>query len=337
MATVPKSKKKISKKKQQNQNRVIELGQSSRFHRRRLPERDELVRVEIMRRDEHGFRCKLLEYDGLEGLVLLNQLKRGRVRSLTRILRTGKEYTVSVLKVHVAENEEDTANGSYIDLSKKEVRNEELPDAIARWKKNKKVNDILRHVSYKTSGNVNTEQLYEAFAWPLADIHGSVFKGLRWVMEQEDPRITMTDQGVPAECIESLYQELEKHMAPSPKTLTAIVRMTCFTRHGVQGIQAALAAGLAFDSEQLPITFRVVAAPKFEITCRTMDVDPAKLLIDEVLAAMEVALMDCGGRFEIVEKPKVSDVYDLMAAQDAQAQMDEDQEQGDAEEEEEEA
>jgi len=142
MATIEKRTKKktskASKKKQQNQNRVIELGSSCRFHRRRLPERDELVRVEIMRRDEHGFRCKLLEYDGLEGLVLLNQLKRGRVRSLTRILRTGKEYTVSVLKVHVAENEEDTANGSYIDLSKKEVRNEELPDAIARWKKNKK-------------------------------------------------------------------------------------------------------------------------------------------------------------------------------------------------------
>jgi len=140
-------------------------------------------------------------------------------------------------------------------------------------------------------------------------------------MEQEDPRVTMTDQGVPPECIESLYQELEKHMAPSPKTLTATVRMTCFTRHGVQGIQAALAAGLAFDTETLPITFRVVAAPKFEITCRTMDVEPAKVVIDQVLVAMEGALMDCGGRFEIVEKPKVSDDYDLLAAQDAAAQM----------------
>ena len=83
------------------------LGLDCRFYRKKLPIIDELVRVRILDREEHGFRCVLLEYNNLEGLVLLNELKRGRVRSYHKILKKNKEYTVLVLRVHEPENPEE--------------------------------------------------------------------------------------------------------------------------------------------------------------------------------------------------------------------------------------
>jgi len=126
-----------------------------RFYRQKLPKIDELVRVKILDREEHGFRCVLLEYNNLEGLVLLNELKRGRVRSYHKILKKNKEYTVLVLRVHESETEEELT-GCFIDLSLKAVPREQLPLSKDLWEKSKRVHGIMRHVAAATTQKQNT-------------------------------------------------------------------------------------------------------------------------------------------------------------------------------------
>jgi len=121
----------------------IPLGADCRFYRKRLPEIDELVRVRILDREEHGFRCVLLEYNNIEGLVLLNELKRGRVRSYHRILKKSKEYTVLVLRVYDTEDD-DQVTGCSIDLSLKAVPRESLPKSRDLWEKSKRAHGIMR-------------------------------------------------------------------------------------------------------------------------------------------------------------------------------------------------
>jgi len=120
----------------------IPLGADSRFYRKQLPEVDDLVRIRILDREEHGFRCVLLEYNNVEGLVLLNELKRGRVRSYHRILKKSKEYTVLVLRVY--ESNDDDQTGCSIDLSLKAVPRESLPKSRDLWEKSKRAHGIMR-------------------------------------------------------------------------------------------------------------------------------------------------------------------------------------------------
>ena len=63
--------------------------------------------------DEMGAYVKLLEYNNVEGMILMTELSRRRIRSINKLLRVGKQEVVSVLRV-------DTDRG-YIDLSKKAV------------------------------------------------------------------------------------------------------------------------------------------------------------------------------------------------------------------------
>lgn len=289
------------------------LGTDCRFYRKKLPEIDELVRVKILDREDHGFRCVLLEYNNINGLVLLNELKRGRVRSYHKILKKNKEYTVLVLRVHHDEDEDEVA-GSFIDLSLKAVPRDQLPIARERWEKSKKVHGIMRHVAHQQDRS--TEELYELFGWPLADQFKYTYLGFKHIMNSEDPRAMMIQMNVPEDCIDTLYSELYKRMQPTPEVVRARITMRCFSVNAVGGIQHALDVGLENTDDELPIVIRVVAAPNFEICCNTMEPELGKAKVSETMELMKAALEEQGGVFEVIEQPVIERIVDMLA-QDA--------------------
>ena len=48
---------------------------------------------------EVGAYVSLLEYDGMEGMVLLSELSRKRIRSINKLIRVGRQEVVAVLRV----------------------------------------------------------------------------------------------------------------------------------------------------------------------------------------------------------------------------------------------
>ena len=65
-----------------------------------------------------GAYVRLLEYGNIEGMILLSELSRRRIRSINKLIRVGKNEAVMVLRV-------DKEKG-YIDLSKRRVSPEEV-------------------------------------------------------------------------------------------------------------------------------------------------------------------------------------------------------------------
>jgi ribosomal protein S1 len=60
-----------------------------------------------------GAYVALLEYNGIEGMILLSELSRRRIRSISKLIKVGRQEPVMVLRV-------DKEKG-YIDLSKRRV------------------------------------------------------------------------------------------------------------------------------------------------------------------------------------------------------------------------
>eukprot|EP00894_Picocystis_sp_ML_P002522 jgi/Pico_ML_1/53039/g3659.t1 len=58
-----------------------------------------------------GAYVSLLEYNNIEGMILLSELSRRRIRSINKLIKVGRQEPVMVLRV-------DTEKG-YIDLSKR--------------------------------------------------------------------------------------------------------------------------------------------------------------------------------------------------------------------------
>lgn len=84
---------------------------SCRFYENKYPEVDDVVMVNVQQIAEMGAYVKLLEYDNIEGMVLLSELSSRRIRSIQKLIRVGRNEVVTVLRV-------DKEKG-YIDLSKK--------------------------------------------------------------------------------------------------------------------------------------------------------------------------------------------------------------------------
>jgi translation initiation factor 2 subunit 1 len=83
------------------------------MYENKFPEVDELVKVKVRQIAEMGAYVNLLEYNNIEGMILLSELSRRRIRSIQRLIRVGREEVVVVLRV-------DKEKG-YIDLSKRRV------------------------------------------------------------------------------------------------------------------------------------------------------------------------------------------------------------------------
>merc|ERR1712164_32305 len=110
-----------------------------RTYEQRFPEVDEVVMVQVKSIAEMGAYVELLEYDNVEGMILLSELTRRRIRSVSKLIKVGRIEPVMVLRV-------DKEKG-YIDLSKRRVSAEDVAKCEERYNKAKAVHRVMRHVA----------------------------------------------------------------------------------------------------------------------------------------------------------------------------------------------
>lgn len=72
---------------------------SCRFYAERYPEIDDVVMVNVRSIEEMGAYVHLLEYNNIEGMILLSELSRRRIRSINKLIRIGKTEPVVVIRV----------------------------------------------------------------------------------------------------------------------------------------------------------------------------------------------------------------------------------------------
>jgi translation initiation factor 2 subunit 1 len=101
------------------------------MYEEKYPDVDHLVMVNVRQIGEMGAYVRLLEYDNIEGMILLTELSRRRIRSIQKLVRVGRNEIVLVLKI-------DKERG-YIDLSKRRVSPEDVAKCEERFNKSKAV------------------------------------------------------------------------------------------------------------------------------------------------------------------------------------------------------
>ena len=97
-----------------------------RFYRNKVPAKDDIVMVETFEIKEMGANVRLLEYNNLEGFIMLSHVSARRVRSVQKLLKMGKQEMMEVIRV-----DEDKM---CIDLSKKSMKPDAVDEARERFK-----------------------------------------------------------------------------------------------------------------------------------------------------------------------------------------------------------
>merc|ERR1712134_62276 len=136
--------------------------ENCRMYENQYPEVDDLVTVQVKSIAEMGAYVSLLEYNNIEGMILLSELSRRRIRSINKLIRVNRNEVVMVLRV-------DKEKG-YIDLSKRRVSAEDVAKCEERYNKAKAVHRVMRHVADRQGKRL--EELYEMVGWPLYRKYG---------------------------------------------------------------------------------------------------------------------------------------------------------------------
>ena len=105
-------------------------------------------------------------------MLFSGEITLKRVNFLNRLLSVGKEEVLRVLRV-------DTQKG-FIDLSKKQVKPDEIEECKQKFGKSKAVEGIVKKLAVSTKKSM--EFLYKNIIWPLYKIYEHVYDALKVVL-----------------------------------------------------------------------------------------------------------------------------------------------------------
>lgn len=272
-----------------------------RFYESKYPEIESLVMVNVRTIADMGAYVSLLEYNNIEGLILLSELSRRRIRSINKLIRVGRNEVAMVLRV-------DKEKG-YIDLSKRRVSPEDVAACEDKFNKAKAVHGVLRHLAERRKFYL--EDLYDRIAWPLYRKYGHAYDAFKIALAEEgqgggssdaeDPFATLN---VPADVIDELKTYIRRRLAPQPIKIRADVEVSCFTYDGIDAIRDALFAGIAVGTENSPIKIRLIAPPIYVLSTMTLEKDAGIALLQKAIDVILEKISEKGGKMDVKMAPK---------------------------------
>lgn len=231
-----------------------------RMYENKYPEVDDLVMVRVKSIAEMGAYVSLLEYNNIEGMILLSELSRRRIRSISKLIRVGRQEVVVVLRV-------DKEKG-YIDLSKRRVSPEDIAKCEEKYNKSKAVHSIMRHVAETTHANL--EDLYTTLGWPLYKKYGHAYEAFKAAITDSS---ILDPFNLKPELKDSIIKNIQRRLTPQPVKIRADIEVTCFSYEGIEAIKAALIKAQDLGTEDLPVKIKLVAPPLYVMVTTSLDKD----------------------------------------------------------------
>ena len=245
-----------------------------------------------------GAYVKLLEYDNIDGMILLSELSRRRIRSIQKLIRIGRNEVVVVLRV-------DKEKG-YIDLSKRRVSAEDIVRCEERYNKSKSVHSIMRHVAEKTKTPI--EDLYQDIGWPLNKKYGHANDAFKLSITNPD---VWNDVVFPSEVVKNEFHDyIGKKLTPHPTKVRADVEVTCFKYDGIDAVKNALRKAKAKETPENQVSVRLVSPPHYVLTSQCLDKALGVKMLEEAITDIETSIKEAGGGCAVRMAPKAVTEHD---------------------------
>lgn len=272
-----------------------------RMYENEFPEADDVVIVLVKEIQDMGGYVHLLEYNNCQGMIMLSELSRRRIRSVNKLLKVGHQEVAAVVRV-------DKEKG-YIDLSKRRVAPEDIAKIEEKWNKSRSVHSIVRHVAETVE--VDTIELYKRWGWPLYRKYGHAYDGFRLAVTDADTVLQGLD--ITDKERTELLRNIERRLTPQPIKLRADLEVTCYHYEGIDAIKAALKAGEAKSTELHSIKIKLVAPPLYVMTTSSLAKDTGIQVLNEALKVVEAEIRKRKGKFVLKVEPRtVSEKDDKM-------------------------
>jgi len=248
---------------------------------------------------EMGAYVHLLEYKNIEGMILLSELSRRRIRSINKLIRVGRNECVVVIRV-------DKDKG-YIDLSKRRVSAEEVKKCEEKFTRGKTVASILRHVGeiLQYDSDEQLEDLCEQTAWFFDEkykLTGGAYEAFKHAVNEP----AILDQcNLDEKTKEVLISNINRRMMPQAVKVRSDIEVSCYSYEGIDAVKQALKEGLTFSTEEMPIKINLIAPPLYVVSTTTLERELALETLNKANAVIKESIEKNKGNFVIKMEPKV--------------------------------
>ncbi|KAI5638370.1 eukaryotic translation initiation factor 2 alpha subunit domain-containing protein [Phthorimaea operculella] len=263
---------------------------SCRFYQEKYPEVEDVVMVNVRSIAEMGAYVHLLEYNNIEGMILLSELSRRRIRSINKLIRVGKTEPVVVIRV-----------------DKEKVLKLKTSTNVQNGIKAKAVNSILRHVAellhYENSEQL--EDLYKKTAWHFEEKYKKKASAYDFFKQAAVDPSVLNECGLDENTKEVLLANIKRKLTSQAVKIRADIECACYGYEGIDAVRAALKAGLALSTVDLPIKINLIAPPLYVMTTSTPEKTDGLKALQDAIDKIKETITAAGGVFNVQMAPKV--------------------------------
>lgn len=238
------------------------------------PIKGELVLTNVERVTDHGAFVRLEEYGNKQGIVSLREFSPKWVKNPRSYLKEGQKAVLKVLRIN-------TERG-HIDLSLKEVNDNERRNKLKDFKLNIRVTKLMEHIA-KEMGR-KPEDLYKLFGDRLAAEYGSLYDAFAHVSNGgEDLKSYIPD----AKLRESMIKAIRENIKPTLVSVRGFITLYSEASDGIDIIKSSLIAGENAFPKAIKGTITYVSTPLYRIDVTAEDYKTAEKAMKECYDAVE--------------------------------------------------
>lgn len=302
-----------------------------RYYEEKIPATEDVIVAKVYDIGDIGAYASLLEYDNRDGLILMSELSRRRIRSVNKLIRIGREEYVLVTRA-------DSEKG-YIDLSKRRTTQEDHQITENRYQKAKCVYSIVKHTAtmLEFQTNEQLEDLMSRTAWYLNRKYkkeGETQKASYDIFKKavEDPSV-LDECELNEKERSILLRNIKHRMMPTLEKIRADITVSCTGPDGVDAVKEALKAGIQVAKEhadgdndaveKMPLSITLIAPPEYVVITQNLDKEKGIQQVKESIKAIQEKIATFKyGVCKIKVEPRVvgaQDEDDLKSALEAAA------------------
>ena len=216
-----------------------------------LPDRGEIVLCTVREITPHGIYVDLDEYNRMNGFLHISEISTGWVRNIERVAKPQQKMVLKVIRAERSRRE--------VDLSLRQVTNEEKRNKLIEWKQNERAITIMGMVKKKLQ--LDDAQFADVSS-KMEKEYGSLYEALEVASKKGEKALASLEipQTVEKEIITAAKEKIS-----SPKyEVGAIVEVSSRAPDGIQQIKEALEAATKVSSvAEIKVTY--VGAPRYRL------------------------------------------------------------------------
>jgi translation initiation factor 2 subunit 1 len=233
-----------------------------------LPEPGEVVVCTVREITSHGIYVNLDQYDGTNGFLHVSEISTGWVRNIDRVAKVSQKLILKVIRINRTRRE--------IDLSLRQVTNEERRAKVIEWKREERALAIMDAVKNKAGFD---DAHAKAVKQKLEEQFGTLYAALETAAKKGDKGLAPA--GLPDKEVKLIAEIAAEKIVPPKYEVGALVEVSSRSSEGIEQVKKTLLAAASVSSAEVHISY--AGAPRYRVRITADDYKQAEKAMDTVL------------------------------------------------------